>query len=293
MDKNKAKNIHKNQTVDSSISKDDEISAWAELDDCSSDEEWENDVEFLREENKCHGSNFYFSFRKSNEPKDPVLDEDKVKPKEHYQYFPPYLIPNSYLDYNTWNTVGFDGKRNQGPRKIKIAGNFHKKPNFIGTAGLNHMRTVNEINSKLEGKVWVRPTEKIQETSSQKRKVDEISESVNSSNNLDLLASKAFSGIKSKSSNFQPGYTAITSQQKSADEAIIRKNKEQFEQMQKDRRTAEVQKQIRAMNKLKNRDVAETMFAEAIETFSPVQSIFDTTNLPQAYKNPNSKHFEV
>lgn len=286
----------------------DTSNSWAELEDDSDDED---DIEFFVEENAKNNNNFYFHFRKEGKSKEPVLDENNLKPKDHFEYFPPFLIPNSHLDFKTWKSVGFDGKRNQAPKQIKVAGTHHKNGSayFRASTGVDkNVRTVQEINAKLEGRTWKRPVK----PQTQRNSVENIKKPVNHSENLhlntlpgenplpnlyapdlDLLASNAFSTSKRKKSNFHPGYRAVSSVQSKADDELIRKNTEQYHLMQKRRRNAEVSNQVRAMNKLKNRDVQKTMFEEAIESFSPVQCIFDTTDLPSAYHNPSSKHFEV
>jgi hypothetical protein len=85
----------------------------------SEDEGWLDDLDFMADENSTSGSNFYYNFRKNGRPREPLLKE--IGASEHYEYIPPYKIPDCFIDYASWRDNGFDGKRDPlEKRKLRM-----------------------------------------------------------------------------------------------------------------------------------------------------------------------------
>lgn len=85
----------------------------------SDDEGWQEDLDFMADENSTSGSNFYYHFRKNGKSREPLLKE--IGASEHFEYLPPYKVPDCFLDYASWRDNGFDGKRDPlEKRKLRM-----------------------------------------------------------------------------------------------------------------------------------------------------------------------------
>lgn len=236
------------------------------------DEEWDNDLEFMADENSKNGSNFYFNFRKNGTERQPVLKD--ITPNESFEYRAPYKVANCFLDYPTWRDTGFDGKRDplvkrklrmmEDNRQFKPLGGIKR-----GLPGQNIYGGAASTAQQLGG-----TASSMYQTTKQKNRA-----------NYDPF--DAIARGHRQSTNFQPNY-AYEQQSDRVDERRRVEDKAKLDAYYA--RLAAKQQAQRDKRRHTEDHKEEIIFKQHIENLPKLLSIRDNFKGPSMYRDQDSKH---